>query len=233
MAGTLKTTFFNLVKYAANDITSWLTDFNGNMDKIDVAMNQNKTAVETAQDAVNNLESEYETVMQTLAQHTTLIDNNEKAIAATSTTIEELENDVSKITISQFFNTNLSGTTKVEPLVEFLAFIARNIGTGAEIKGTLTINPGTLHIYDRILSGGIFNGNYCTDLVRISGNPCNLTENVYTPFLFFGYGTSTTDTLSSYGVMMYLKSENYTILGLVSTENTQITFANKASGILA
>lgn len=233
MAGTLKTAFFNLVKYAANDITSWLTDFNGNMDKIDTALNQNKTAAQTAQDGVDNLESEYETVVQTLAQHTTAIDSNEKAIAANSATIEELENDVSKITISQFFNTNLAGTTKVETLVDFLAFIARNIGTGAEIKGTITINPGNLHIYDRILSGGIFNGYYCTDLVRISGNPCNLTENVYTPILFFGYGTTTADTMSSYGVMMYLKSGNYTILGLVSTENTQINFPNKVSGILA
>lgn len=233
MAGTLKTTFFNLVKYAPNDITSWLTDFNGNMDKIDAAMNQNKTAVETAQDAVDNLESEYETVVQTLAQHTTAIDSNEKAIAANRSSITELENDVSKITISQFFNTGLSGVTKVETLVDFIAFIARNVGTGAEIKGTLTINPGTLHIYDRILSGGIFNGNYCTDLVRLSGNPCNLTENVYTPILFFGYGTSTDDTISSYGVMMYLKSENYTIIGLVSTENTQINFVNKVSGTLA
>lgn len=44
MAGSLKTANYNLSKYAPNDITSWLVDFNGNMDKIDTQMKANEDA---------------------------------------------------------------------------------------------------------------------------------------------------------------------------------------------
>lgn len=44
MAGSLKTANYKLSKYAPNDITSWLVDFNGNMDKIDGQMKKNADA---------------------------------------------------------------------------------------------------------------------------------------------------------------------------------------------
>ena len=44
MAGSLKTANYELSKYAPNDITSWLVDFNGNMDKIDAQMKKNADA---------------------------------------------------------------------------------------------------------------------------------------------------------------------------------------------
>ena len=44
MAGTLRTANYELSKYAPNDVTSWLVDFNGNMDKIDAQMKANADA---------------------------------------------------------------------------------------------------------------------------------------------------------------------------------------------
>ena len=234
MAGSLKTAFFNLVKYAANDITSWLTDFNGNMDKIDTALNQNKTAAQTAQDGVDNLESEYATVVQTLANHTNSIESNEKAIAENSASIEELENDVNGIVIGDYYKTAIgaSGFSKIENLLEYIALIFRRIGNGIEVKGSLTINSGTLHNYDRVLSGGVFNGHYATDLARISGNPGNLVNNLYAPIILFAYGTSTADRVSTYGVIGYNASDNYTYISLVSEQSSQISYAAKINGVI-
>lgn len=45
MAGSLRTTNYDLSKYAPGDITSWLVDFNGNMDKIDKQMKANENAI--------------------------------------------------------------------------------------------------------------------------------------------------------------------------------------------
>lgn len=237
MAGTLKTAFFNLVKYAANDITSWLTDFNGNMDKIDTALNQNKTAVQTAQDALDNLKSGYETVTQTLAQHTTAIDNNEKAIAANSASIAEIEDKVSGITIGEYYRTdnNKADVTKVESLCNGITITGRRIGNGIDLHGGIRVNAGTLHIYDRQVNNGVLNGLYATDLYRISGNPFNLPENSYIPLSFNKNTIKNINTLSSNvvidsneltGVIVYLADSGYTVICVVSSSTTQYNLNN-------
>ena len=237
MAGSLKTAFYNLVKYAANDITSWLTDFNGNMDKIDRALNQNKTAVETAQDSVDNLESEYDTMVQTLAQHTTAIDNNEKAIAENSASIAEIEDELSDIIIGEYYRTDndKSGVTKVETLCQGITITGRRVGNGIDLKGGIRINAGTLHTYDRQVNNGVLNGLYATDLYRITGNPFNLPANSYIPVSF---NKNTIENISSLsknvvidsneisGIIAYLTDSGYTVICLVSNNTTQYNLSN-------
>lgn len=212
MAGSLKTAFFNLVKYAANDITTWLTDFNGNMDKIDTAMNQNKTAAQTAQDGVDNLEAEYESLLTVVNEHTTSIDANEKAIAANSASIEEMGNEISGITIGEQISFTTNDVTKVEPLITTLNLCGRRIGN--YFSGAFLIyhlNKGTLHSYDR-MGTGIVEGKYLTDLIRVSGNPFNLPDNVYT--YLRGVRTPNTD-YGSYLMSIaiaYLPDSNFTVV---------------------
>lgn len=52
MAGSLRTANYDLSKYAAGDITSYLVDFNGNMDKIDKQMKANADANEDSKGQV-------------------------------------------------------------------------------------------------------------------------------------------------------------------------------------
>ena len=232
MSASLTTTNYGLGKYAPDDTTNWLVDFNGNMDKIDTGMEANERAGAAANDKATNAAAGVKALTKSVQANTNSIEANEKSIAANAAQIENRETEVSNIEIGEYFNTGLSGITKVEPLVEFLALIARRIGNGAEVKGGLNLTPGTFHLYDRVLSGGVFNGYYCTDLVRIPGNPIGLAESSYTPFLFFGYGSGTSDTVSTYGVLLYVPESNFTVLGFVSNNTKQITFVSKANGII-
>lgn len=236
MAGSLRTAFFNLAKYAANDITSWLTDFNGNMDKIDTAMNQNKTAAQTAQDGVDNLEAEYETVTQTLAQHTTAIDNNEKAIAANSASIEEIGDRVNEIVIGDYkiySNENPGVASTIETLVSSFTIVCRRVGNGAEMTGTLVFESGTLHTYDRQLTSGPMSGYYVTDLIRLTGNPLNLVnESIgYGLVMAGGNGVESNGTTLSgmYSMMLciaYYPESGYTVIGLAKKTTSQYQISN-------
>lgn len=222
MAGTLKTTFFNLVKYAANDITSWLTDFNGNMDKIDAAMNQNKTAAQTAQDGVDNLEAEYESLLTVVNGNTTSIEANEKATAANSSAITSLENNIKSIEIGELIRKIKTDATIIEPLVTELDANIRKLGNFASGTGSYYISNGTLHSYDRV-GTGIVAGKYITDLFRFTGNPFSLNENVYTVGQVIGIATTFSNFTTPVIVIAYLADSNYTLIGLAYDSGTPAT----------
>lgn len=223
MAGTLKTVFYNLIKYAANDITSWLTDFNGNMDKIDTALNQNKTAVQTAQDGLENLESEYETVVQTLATHTRQIDVNEKAIAENSSSIAELGEEVNAIHVgAQYAGIFGSGASEktIEPLLEWIDLIIQRVGRFAHGTVSGRLNNGNIHAYDRVGTGNL-NGYYITDLVRITGNPANLEPNTWS----VGTVASGLGNFTGRIALAYLSDSNFTVFGLAQNNTNTITIS--------
>ena len=227
MSASLKTTFYNLAKYAANDITSWLTDFNGNMDKIDTALNQNKTAAQTAQDGVDNLESEYETVTQTLATHTNQISANEKAIAANTTSITSLGKKVDNIIIGDYIAWADVDLNITEPLMNGINVWFRRIGNGVQAGGGFTLNAGTVHRYDRQIPSGIFTNLYFTDFFRINGNPLNLPENVYCPISAKAVNYTSGTVLSEFNysgfALVYLPESGYTVFGIVGGNSSQYT----------
>lgn len=227
MAASLKTAFYNLLKYAPGDITSWLTTFNQNMDSIDTAMNQNKTAAQAAQDEVDNLEAEYETVTQTLATHTNQIDVNEKAIAANSASIEELKNEFNNIKITDMVRRD-SGFTIATKMSEIFTLInslsVKVIGNDAMIFLNCSCeNASSFPSYDRIINNGIFNGKYFWDTFTIPGNPFNLDANHYYAKSCEGYwensGQITAVGEYSFAVL-YDTSSNKTIVGYVSSTTT-------------
>ena len=229
MAGSLKTAFFNLAKYAANDITSWLTDFNGNMDKIDTALNKNKTAVQTAQDGVDNLESEYESLLGVVNEHTTSISSIEKGVQANTTAIEGLENDFNSIEIGNnlLYGFNSGGLTKMEPLLTTLNLTGRRIGDFFSGSFGCLFSVGTLRTYDR--NGNVAGGNYYIhDLVRINGNPFNLKENIYTPMVgALMYINGTEIYAGFYVAIAYIPDSNFTVIGYCSPNSNDVQFTAK------
>lgn len=229
MAGSLKTAFFNLVKYAANDITSWLTDFNGNMDKIDTALNQNKIAAQTAQDGVNNLKAEYETVVQTLANHTNQIDANEKAIAENSASIRKLGDSVNQIKVTNklYYNQSSEGVSKIEPLCPAIQIVG---GALAEnFSGTIGMSAmtGTFHVYDRQADIPGRSNSYITDLFRITGNVFQITPNKWTRMVG-SEKRDGNDVIISDIVICYDSVANYTIIGYAKATSDRITFSENS-----
>lgn len=226
MAGSLKTTNYQLAKYAPDDITSWLTDFNGNMDLIDAGMQKNKQAAQRAQDGVDSLDSEYKSLLQVVNGHTTSIDSNEKAIAANTASIAELGNKLNNIAIGDvvLFGSDTSGLTKIEPLLITLNLTGRSIGKYFSGSFGCRISSGTLRTYDR--NGTIAGSNYYIhDLVRINGNPLNLEENIYTPMVgTWMYINGTEMNAGFYIAIAYLPDSDFTIVGYCSPNPNDVEF---------
>lgn len=222
MAGSLKTTFFNLVKYAANDITSWLTDFNGNMDKIDAAMNQNKTAAQTAQDAVDNLEAEYKSLLTVVNGHTTSIDANEKAIAANTASIDELGNKVNGIVINDniYFNLNSEEVTNIqEGTITSFGIAGCRVGNNFKGSARWVCNSNSFSNYHRQGNVPLIGKNaYITDLVRITGNPFNIPADKYFLLMTVRNSENSLD-VSNDKVIAYISHANYTIFAFASANS--------------
>lgn len=230
MAGSLKTTNYQLAKYAPDDITSWLTDFNGNMDLIDAGMQKNKQAATQAQDGVDSLEAEYSSLLQTVNGHTTSIVANEKAIAANTASIAEIEDDVNAISINDIisFTQGSSNTTTVEPLVSAFSFIGRRIGNYFAGAFSANVTAGTFHVYDREaeISGA---NRYITDLVRLTGNPFNLASNIWSRLCgFYANNDGSSIYPDSNIVIAYIPDAGYTVVGYMQSTNTAVVFSKNA-----
>ena len=81
MAGSLSTTNYDLSKYAPNDTTSWLVDFNGNMDKIDAQMKANENGIA----GVSGKLSEMGQKVSSLQSRTTSLENDVATLQETTT----------------------------------------------------------------------------------------------------------------------------------------------------
>jgi len=65
MSATNGTTHYNLSQYVGTDKPSYLTDYNGDMNKIDTAINTAKTTADTASTAATNAQTTAETAQTT------------------------------------------------------------------------------------------------------------------------------------------------------------------------
>lgn len=226
MAGSLKTTNYNLAKYAPDDITSWLTDFNGNMDLIDAGMQANKQAATQAQDGVDNLDAEYESLLTVVNGHTTTIEANEKAIAANTSEIESLKNTIS-ISAQVYKDDTLDDVTSVQENVNSLKVVGRNVG--GFFAGSIVINvtAGELALYNRQadISGS---NQYITDLFRITGNPFSLTPGVWTRTAGIAggwFGNQANYLAKSDMVIGYVEDSGYTVIGYISNSPSKISLS--------
>ena len=234
MAGSLKTKSFNLVKYAANDITSWLTDFNGNMDKIDSGMEANKQAAAAADDKATNAATSVAAITEIVQGNTDSIEANEKAIAANKTAIENLQDDFSGIDIGTiiYLENGNPDVSLTEPLCTKASICGRNIGGLYSGSISLRYTAGNFHSYDRNADVPGMSNAYITDIVRITGNPFGLKGNSWARLLgISGAATSGKPIAGNNYVIGYVESSNFTVIGFASNSSTLVEVS--ATDVLA
>ena len=104
MAGSLRTVNYELSKYAPNDVTSWLVDFNSNMDKIDAQMKANADAnvgtsgvvtaltqrVGAAEDSIENISDEVNQVKNEITVITLVMNQSSNLVFLNSELISLL-----------------------------------------------------------------------------------------------------------------------------------------------
>lgn len=223
MAGTLKTTNYQLAKYAPDDITSWLTDFNGNMDLIDAGMQANKQAATQAQDGLDNLKAEYSSLLQTVSEHTNSIDANEKAIAANAASIEEMGDEINNIRIGKLVYLDSGFTLRDTNVMETVNSVSiQVVGDGIIAEFNFNTKEGTSHTYDAVINDdSSFNGYNFTNLFSVNGNPFNLPANKYYYHGAIGHwdvGGSVSATGQYMMGVIYNSSTNLTMFGLVNKD---------------
>lgn len=105
MGSTNKTTNYGLSQFIASDKPAWLVDYNGDMEKIDEGMEENKQSAEGNSTKITQIETNLEQVTQTvqnqgttlqeygttLTQHTTLIGQNSQNISQLQGSVDALE----------------------------------------------------------------------------------------------------------------------------------------------
>lgn len=161
MSASLKTTNYELGIYAPNDVTSWLTDFNGNMNKIDAQMKANANGVQgnageiaalqgkmtTVENDIEELGNEYNNLLQQVAI---------KSLSASpSTNMTSLEFDVYKF--SNLITGNFAGDINK---------------TGDNLS---TITDSSSEDYKFIPIGTLVGNPFELDIVT-SPNPTNVTR---------------------------------------------------------
>lgn len=85
MSATKKTTNYQLPIFVGTDIPSWLTDFNGAMEKIDTAVKQASQSGGVTQSYVDGIRDDLQSA---ITQLTTRVTNIESSIAGLKTTLE-------------------------------------------------------------------------------------------------------------------------------------------------
>ena len=85
MSATQKTTNYQLPIFVGTDIPSWLTDFNGAMNKIDEAIKGASTTGGVTQDYVDGIRDE---LQSNITQLSNKVNNLESTIAGLKSTLE-------------------------------------------------------------------------------------------------------------------------------------------------
>lgn len=94
MSSTNKTANFNLTQFLGSDVPSWLTDYNGDMAKIDAGMTANQTAAATAQATAAGADTKADTAIANAAAVQALIDTPNTGLADR---VSDVEGDINTI----------------------------------------------------------------------------------------------------------------------------------------
>lgn len=148
MSASLKTTNYDLGIYAPNDVTSWLTDFNGNMNKIDAQMKANADGVQGNVGDIN-----------ALGGRMTTAEND----------IEQLENEYGSM-VEKTSATQLTATNTSNSNVTLSGIITNGALLGGHVEGI----DKTGNLLSMIEYG---EENYkFLPLINVAGNPLNLAS---------------------------------------------------------
>lgn len=164
MPASLATQYYQLGKYAPNDLTDYLTTYNGTMDKIDSAIHAAQDAADTAQaqaDAnLNNIAS----LSQGLNATNKNVENLGKAQTAQGVEIDGLKESVNNIEIGDFTSITFSEAHHSGSGYGYL----RKIGKGVQGYIQTAIDSATYQA-DRAYSD-----INLVDICYVAGNVLNL-----------------------------------------------------------
>lgn len=225
MATSLRTTNYGFGKYAPDDVTSYLTDYNGTMDKIDSAIKGvSDVATEaktTADSNLNNIAS----LSQGLTATNKNVENLGKTQTAQGVEIAQLQNDVSAIEIgeqSAFRTENVKGAGNA---TGYLRRVGKNVaGTFAG-----SVNADTYN-YDVALT----ESEYFFTIAQIPGNPLSLTPAIpsYTKLLVTDATVKLIDIVT--GAIYYDAASNTTRFGIVrGTTSYTVSVVSSYTGYFA
>ena len=102
MSASLATQYYKLGKYAPNDLTDYLTTYNGTMDKIDAAIHTAQVAADTAQAQGDANLNNINTLSQNLTATNKNVENLGKTQTAQQTEINDIKAEISNIEIANF-----------------------------------------------------------------------------------------------------------------------------------
>lgn len=225
MATSLQTTNYGFGKYAPDDVTSYLTDYNSTMDKIDSAIkgvsDVANEAKATGDSNLNNIAG----LSRGLTATNKNVENLGKTQTAQQTEIDDLKNDVAAISIGELksvaFNASTQGTE--------IYVNARNVGGSAIGSCNFYMAEKTLTNFIAIES----NQNLFA-IGQIAGNVFNLKNKVVSRgFCVCGSGEhvqTTFNALLAVG-LFYNNETNLTYYGFISAESSLAFPGGVAMGI--
>lgn len=213
MATSLQTANYGFGKYAPDDVTSYLTDYNGTMDKIDSAIkgvsDVANEAKATSDSNLNNIAN----LSQGLTATNKNVENLGKAQTAQGVEIAELRENIDNIVIGDYitvlFNAIHGSGTRNST--------ARKIGKYLNGSFIFALSAGTYTV-DRVLPNSSDNA---IDLAYVAGNPFALPNDTVTPLCGFRLNDDDkTFDRNVDGAVYYDSSTNFTRLCYKSSGET-------------
>lgn len=219
MSTSLQTTNYGFGKYAPDDLTSYLTDYNRAMDKIDGAIkgvsDVANEAKATGDSNLNNIAS----LSQELTATNKNVENLGKAQTAQKVEIDDLKTEVSSVVIGKFAHINFTPANNVSNIAAQL----RKVGNG--VQGAVNFN----------IASGTYTGNRSylertlADIMYIAGNIFDLNGDelqVSQLPLVVSSGHAVSD--EKFFVIYFDSATNMTRIGMIVTGSTEIEQNSKA-----
>lgn len=166
MATSLRTSNYGFGKYAPDDVTSYLTDYNGTMDKIDSTIKGVSDVADEAKATADSNLNNIAGLSQGLTATNKNVENLGKAQTAQGVEIEQLQNAIKAVEIGAFKELTFTAAHSTSNMTVRM----RKIGNGVQGSFYGTIDAGTYQT-DRALN----EYSSLLDLCYIAGNPFELT----------------------------------------------------------
>lgn len=223
MATSLQTANYGFGKYAPDDVTSYLTDYNGAMDKIDGAIkgvsDVANEAKATGDSNLNNIAG----LTQGLTATNKNVENLGKTQTAQQTEIDGLKTSLQNVEITDSLDLQLTNRTSSGRMGAICGH-----GVGGIFHGECVIDVGSGRLeVDKTISGSTF-----VTIGYVSGNPYSLKElSLFNRsyLLLMAPGTNTVKTFYSRVNIFYDPATNTTRLAINSES---ITFDETLTGLI-
>lgn len=220
MAASLATQYYQLGKYAPNDLTDYLTTYNGTMDKIDTAIHAAQDAADTAQAQADANLNNINALSQNLTTANKNIENLGKTQTAQGVEIDNLKESVNNITIGEFADYIF---TSVHSTAANVSGRFRTIGKGVQGSIIGYIDAGTYTPDANVENTNVLN------VARIAGNVFGLDNMKRQTVLGLTLANDRIVDGAKYLCIYYNSATNYTYFALIIGEST--SFAQQVGAI--